>query len=149
VRRARRDALDRSAALEGVWTTRLWLQDLTLGPPRYEAPEVRAQIQAAHDLGIMEWVLWNPGSRYTEDALEPAEGFAVEPLVRVGNQVVPVSMRFELFDTTTVVAQPDEAGASGDGQPGRESGGAPVTDTLREAAGARPDTVAAGTGRSG
>lgn len=145
VRKALRDALERSAALEGAGATRPWLQDFTLGPPRYEAPEVRAQIQAAHDLGIMEWVLWNPSSRYTEDALEPAEGFAVEPLVRVGNQVVPVSMRFELFDTATVVAQPDEASASGDSASGPD-GGAPATDTLPEAAGTRPDTVAAGTG---
>ncbi len=154
VRKALRDALERSTALEGAGATRPWLQDFTLGPPRYEAPEVRAQIQAAHDLGIMEWVLWNPGSRYTEDALEPAEGFAAEPLVRVGNQVVPVSMRFELFDTTTVVAQPDEEGESGDGQPGPdgedspESGGTPVADTLPDPGASRPDTVGAGIGRS-
>ncbi|MCY3548183.1 MAG: putative glycoside hydrolase [Gemmatimonadetes bacterium] len=147
VRKALRDALERSAALEGAGATRPWLQDFTLGPPRYEAPEVRAQIQAAHDLGIMEWVLWNPGSRYTEDALEPAEGFAAEPMVRVGNQVVPVSMRFELFDTTTVVAQPDEEGESGDGAPGPESGGTPAADTLPDPGAARPDTVGAGIGR--
>ena len=147
VRKALRDALERSASLEGAGATRPWLQDFTLGPPRYEAPEVRAQIQAAHDLGIMEWVLWNPGSRYTEDALEPAEGFAAEPMVRVGNQVVPVSMRFELFDTTTVVAQPDEEGGSGDGAPGPESGGTPAADTLPDPGAARPDTVGAGIGR--
>ena len=148
VRKALRDALQRSAELEGAGATRPWLQDFTLGPPRYEAPEVRAQIQAAHDLGILEWVLWNPGSRYTEDALEPADGFAVEPLVRVGNQVVPVSRRFELFDTTTVVAQPDEESAPGDGEPGPDSGGAPATDTLPATGAARPDTVGAGRGRS-
>ncbi|MDE2806202.1 MAG: putative glycoside hydrolase [Gemmatimonadota bacterium] len=148
VRKALSDALQRSAVLEGAGATRPWLQDFTLGPPRYEAPEVRAQIQAAHDLGILEWVLWNPGSRYTEDALEPAEGFAGEPLVRVGNQVVPVSMRFELFDTTTVLAQPDEVGASGDSEPGPD-GGAPATDTLPKAGAAQPDTVGADIGRSG
>jgi len=150
VRKALRDALERSAALEGAGATRPWLQDFTLGPPRYEAPEVRAQIQAAHDLGIMEWVLWNPGSRYTEDALEPAKGFAAEPRVRVGNQVVPVSMRFEFFDTTTVAAQPDEEGESPDGAPGPDGGNTPAMDTLpKTGAAARPDTVGTGIGRSG
>ena len=154
VRKALEDALERSDTLEGAGATRPWLQDFTLGPPRYEAPEVRAQIQAAHDLGILEWVLWNPGSRYTEDALEPADGFEAEPLVRVGNQVVPVSRRFELFDTTTVVAQPDEEAESGDGDPGNaeagpETGGTPEADTLPDPRPARPDTVGAGAGRSG
>ena len=154
VRKALEDALERSDTLEGAGATRPWLQDFTLGPPRYEAPEVRAQIQAAHDLGILEWVLWNPGSRYTEDALEPADGFEAEPLVRVGNQVVPVSRRFELFDTTTVVAQPDEEAESGDGDPGNaeagpETGGTPEADTLPDPRPARPDTVGTRAGRSG
>ncbi len=98
VRAALRDALRRSAAVEGAGVTRPWLQDFTLGPPRYEAPEVRAQIQATYDAGIREWILWNPGSRYTVEALEPVDGFAEEPLIRVGAQVVPVSRRFELVE---------------------------------------------------
>lgn len=102
VREALEDALRRSAAIADAGTTRPWLQDFTLGPPRYEAPEVRAQMQAAYDVGIEEWILWNPGSRYTEAALEPAGGFAEEPLLRVANQIVPVSARFEFYDTTTV-----------------------------------------------
>ena len=105
VRRALEEAVERSAEMAGAGATRPWLQDFTLGAPRYEAPEVRAQIQATYDVGIQEWILWNPGSRYTEAALEPAEGFVEEPLVRIANEIIPVSRRFELFDTVTVVVE--------------------------------------------
>ena len=50
---------------------RPWLQDFTLGYPSYGAAEVRAQIKAANDLGIKEWLLWNPSVRYTRNALLP------------------------------------------------------------------------------
>ena len=50
---------------------RPWLQDFTLGYPSYGAEEVRAQIRAANDLGIKEWLLWNPSVRYTKNALLP------------------------------------------------------------------------------
>jgi len=104
VGRALRDALRRSAEVPGAGATRPWLQDFTLGQPRYGAPEVRAQIQATYDAGIQEWVLWNPGSRYTEGALEPVGGFAEEPLIRVGGRVVPVSQRAAVVDSTTAPA---------------------------------------------
>ena len=113
VREALEDAVRRSALVEGAGRTRPWLQDFTLGPPRYEAPEVRAQIQAAYDVGIDEWILWNPGSRYTEAALEPVGGFAEEPLMRIADQVVPVSRRFEFYDTTTVVLEPADSSNGG------------------------------------
>lgn len=116
VRRALEDAVERSAEMEGAGATRPWLQDFTLGAPRYEAPEVRAQIQATYDVGIQEWILWNPGSRYTEAALEPAEGFTEEPMVRIANEIIPVSRRFELFDTVTVVVDEDEGEAADSAQ---------------------------------
>jgi hypothetical protein len=72
-----------------------WLQDFTLGSPRYEGPEVRAQIQATYDAGASDWILWNPGSSYTEEALRPADGWEDEPLVRIGTRIVPVGERFE------------------------------------------------------
>ena len=53
---------------------RPWLQDFTLGAPKYGEAQVRAQMQGAYDAGVMEWVLWNPGSNYTVGALEPAAG---------------------------------------------------------------------------
>jgi hypothetical protein len=100
VRAALAPALQRSGDVEGAGFTRPWLQDFTLGEPFYKAPEVRAQIQATYDAGIAEWLLWNAGSHYTEAALEPADGYppGVEPEMRVGGRIVPVSQRFEAMD---------------------------------------------------
>ncbi|MGD2120385.1 MAG: putative glycoside hydrolase, partial [Gemmatimonadota bacterium] len=99
VRRALRDALRRSAEVEGAGATRPWLQDFSLGDPPYDAPEVRAQIQATYDAGIQEWILWNPGSRYTESALIPRGGLPswIDPVMRVGGKVVPISERWEVL----------------------------------------------------
>ena len=96
VRAALGAGLLRSEMVEGAGATRPWLQDFTLGAPRYEAPEVRAQIQATYDAGLDEWLLWNASSRYTEAALEPAAGYpaGVEPEIRVGGRIVPVSQRY-------------------------------------------------------
>ncbi|HWC57450.1 MAG TPA: putative glycoside hydrolase [Candidatus Paceibacterota bacterium] len=44
---------------------RPWLQDFTLLGISYTPDMVRAQIQAAADLGIDSWVLWDPANRYT------------------------------------------------------------------------------------
>jgi hypothetical protein len=99
VRRALGDALRRSAEVEGAGNTRPWLQDFSLGKPAYGAPEVRAQIQATYDAGIQEWILWNPGSHYTEEALEPSAGFTSEPTMRVADRVVPVSQRTAVLDS--------------------------------------------------
>jgi hypothetical protein len=49
-----------------------WLQDFTLGVS-YGAAEVRAQIQAARDAGIDEWLMWDPRVTYTTAAYEPRE----------------------------------------------------------------------------
>jgi len=67
-----RDARRRSAGVAGAGEILPWYQDFTLGPPRYEAEHVRAQIQAGYDNGVRGWMLWNPGSRYTTEALRPA-----------------------------------------------------------------------------
>jgi len=75
---------------------RPWLQDFTLGSPRYGAEEVRIQIKAAHDLGIHEWLLWNPVVRYTREALVP---FWDPDKPRVTRQVVE-SSPLPAFDTT-------------------------------------------------
>ena len=102
VRQALDDAMRRSAAVDSAGSTRPWLQDFTLGEPAYDVPEVRAQIQATYDAGIQEWILWNPGSRYTVGALEPVGGFPFEPIMRVADLVVPVSLRWTLLDSATV-----------------------------------------------
>ena len=46
-----------------------WLQDFSLGV-RYGPAQVRAQIRAARDLGIREFLLWDPLVTYTAAALD-------------------------------------------------------------------------------
>ena len=70
--RSLRDAKRRSAGIANAGQLVPWYQDFTLGPPRYGAEQVRAQMQAGYDNGIRGWMLWNPGSRYTTGALRPA-----------------------------------------------------------------------------
>lgn len=103
VRSALRDAVRRSAVVEGAGLTRPWLQDFSLGEPIYAGAEVRAQIQATYDAGIQEWVLWNPSSRYTESALEPIEGFEREPLLRVARVLTPMSRRYVVIDSVATL----------------------------------------------
>ncbi len=69
VKTALQHAIRRSRDVAGAAAIRPWLQDFTLGEPRYGATEVRAQIQAVYDVGLDEWVLWNAGSDYTAEAL--------------------------------------------------------------------------------
>ncbi|HEX6052115.1 MAG TPA: putative glycoside hydrolase [Gemmatimonadaceae bacterium] len=70
--RALEDAARRTAGIANAAALIPWYQDFTLGPPRYGVAEVRAQIRAGYDNGVMSWMLWNPGSRYTVAALAPA-----------------------------------------------------------------------------
>ena len=61
---------DFQAEVDGLGARVLpWLQDFSLGVD-YGPAEVRAQIEAAHDAGIDEWLLWDPAVTYTRDALE-------------------------------------------------------------------------------
>ncbi len=108
VRRALRDAVSRSALVEGAGLVRPWLQDFSLGQPPYDAPEIRAQIQATYDAGVTEWILWNPGSRYTESALMPKGGLPswLEPVMRVGGEVVPISKRYEVLGEAPPEGEP-------------------------------------------
>ncbi|MGC4190569.1 MAG: putative glycoside hydrolase [Thermomicrobiales bacterium] len=52
---------------------RPWLQDFDyFGDEKpYNAPEVRAQIDATEEAGASGWMLWSPDNAYTVDALEP------------------------------------------------------------------------------
>jgi len=49
---------------------RPWLQDFSLRVT-YSPDMVRGQIDAAHEMGIDEWLLWDPECTYSESALEP------------------------------------------------------------------------------
>ena len=67
--RAMKDVKRRTASVPNAGRIIPWYQDFTLGPPRYGVEQVRAQIKAGYDNGFQSWILWNPGSRYTESAL--------------------------------------------------------------------------------
>lgn len=62
---------DARKRLEGKYPViiRPWLQDFSLRN-KYGAREVAAQIKAARDAGMKEWLLWNPSNRYSEGALQ-------------------------------------------------------------------------------
>ena len=67
----RRSLEDFRAKVEGRGARVLpWLQDFSIDRP-YGASEVRAQIEAARDAGVDEWLLWDPSVTYTRDALAP------------------------------------------------------------------------------
>ena len=50
---------------------RTWIQDFDYGGD-YDAADVRAQIQASYDAGVMSWMIWAPSNIYTRAALLPA-----------------------------------------------------------------------------
>ena len=65
----RASLLDFQRVLEGTNTTLVpWLQDFSLRVA-YGPAEVQAQIKAAADLGITDWLLWDPWVTYTDDGL--------------------------------------------------------------------------------
>ncbi len=66
---ALKDALARNAKLKHPPVIVPWYQDFTLGTPPYGVEQVRAQMKAGYDNGVMGWILWNSGSSYTEEAL--------------------------------------------------------------------------------
>ena len=56
---------------------RPWIQDFrdyAFDRRPFGVPEVRAQMKAALDAGATGWMLWNPGNRYTADALDSGDG---------------------------------------------------------------------------
>jgi len=62
---------DFQTKLEGTaCKLRPWLQDFSLRIP-YGANEVLAQIRACNEVGVNEWLLWDPNCTFTEAALQP------------------------------------------------------------------------------
>ncbi|WP_287154774.1 putative glycoside hydrolase [Candidatus Solincola tengchongensis] len=65
--------VDFQKKLEGTGCKlRPWLQDFSLRVT-YGTSQVQAQMRACYELGIDEWLLWDPNCTYTEGALQPAE----------------------------------------------------------------------------
>lgn len=58
-----------------VWDARklrTWIQDFDYGGD-YDAADVRAQIQASYDAGVMDFMIWAPSNIYTQAALLPSD----------------------------------------------------------------------------
>jgi hypothetical protein len=71
--------VDFQACLEGAnCKLRPWLQDFSLSLD-YGVTEVLSQINACYELGINEWLLWDPHCTFTEGAIQPAEAPAEAP----------------------------------------------------------------------
>jgi hypothetical protein len=51
---------------------RTWIQDFDYGGD-YGPTEVRDQIQASYDAGVMSYMIWSPSNRYTTEALRSEE----------------------------------------------------------------------------
>ena len=64
-----------------------------------------------YDVGINEWILWNASSRYTEEALFPAEGFPdgfePEPMIRINGVVLPLSEHLKERHESDSIIQDD------------------------------------------
>jgi len=72
VARALKDSLKRNAPIKEPGIIRPWLQAFTApwirGNISYGPIEIRKQIEAAYRLGIDEYLLWNAGNNYPEEA---------------------------------------------------------------------------------
>jgi hypothetical protein len=66
---------------EATAKLRPWLQDFDLLGVHYDASKVRAQILAAHDLGIESFLVWDPTNLYTIDAFKAAPDVETSPIV--------------------------------------------------------------------
>ncbi len=56
----------------GADRLRTWIQDFDYGG-NYDIAEVKAQIQASYDAGVMSWMIWAPSNIYTRGALKNQE----------------------------------------------------------------------------
>ena len=72
IRRALADGIRRSESIPNAAKIRPYLQAFSIRGVRYTSDLLRAQIQAAEDLGITDWVFWNARGVYPADAFRPA-----------------------------------------------------------------------------
>ena len=71
VRRALQDGIRRNADVHPAPEIRPYLQAFSIFHVRYTAAEIRAEIRAAEELGIDNWVLWDARGVYPAAALLP------------------------------------------------------------------------------
>lgn len=69
-----KDSLERNKNIPTPAEIRPWIQDFTAtwvrGHISYGTAEVKAQIKALNDLGIHQYMLWNPMNKYSVEALK-------------------------------------------------------------------------------
>ena len=64
VRRALLPAIERNSRIDNPARIRPFLQSFSIRGVRYRAHEVREQIRAVEELGLTDWVFWNPRGAY-------------------------------------------------------------------------------------
>ncbi len=69
VDKAVKDAFKKDEGAEKSAVIRPWIQDFSLGTPRYTGEDLLKQVKALNDNGIKEYMLWNAGNKYSEDVL--------------------------------------------------------------------------------
>lgn len=87
VRRALEDGLKRNENVPNAARIRPYLQSFSIRRVRYTAREVRAQIDAVHDVGLTDWVLWNASGRYPAGAFLPKETSGLGSPVPAGPKI--------------------------------------------------------------
>lgn len=101
VRRSLSDAQARLAQVQSGARIIPWLQDFSLGHT-YTAREVRAQIEAAYECDIYEFMLWNPRNVYTMGALGgPDPEDACRPKPQLGPFPEDVALLLEGPESTS------------------------------------------------
>jgi hypothetical protein len=74
---ALKEAIERNAALENPPVIRPWIQGFNAtwvkGHIKYGVKEMRDQIRAGKELGVNEYLVWNPGNVYDPLAFFPSE----------------------------------------------------------------------------
>jgi hypothetical protein len=61
----------------GADKLRTWIQDFDYGGD-YDAADVRSEIQASYDAGVMSWMIWAPSNIYTKAALKGPDAAVAE-----------------------------------------------------------------------
>ena len=74
MRHALEDGLKRNAEVHPAPEIRPYLQAFSIFHVRYTPELIRAQIRAAEELGIDDWVLWDARGVYPAAALLPGGG---------------------------------------------------------------------------
>lgn len=64
VKGSMQEALEKTSAIKNPAGVRPWIQDFNWAGKVYGRSEIRAQVVAAKELGINEYLVWNPSNRY-------------------------------------------------------------------------------------